>query len=78
MKNIWILLLFTLVTGCGTLGGDKAADNREWIPIACIGSADWQDCHAQARKYCGDNYDVRNQQENLVTQNRRMQVACKG
>lgn len=77
MKIIWPLLIAFLITGCSALGGDKTADTREWVPVSCVGFADWQVCHEKARRFCPNGYDVRNMRENLVTQNRTMEIACK-
>lgn len=77
MKTTGILLLLTLISACSMMG-NKTADKREWIPVSCIGFADWQVCHDKARKYCPNGYDQRNQKESLITQNRSMEIACKG
>lgn len=77
MKTTGILLLLTFISAC-SMTGPKTADNREWIPVSCIGFADWQVCQDKAKKYCPNGYDERNRKENLVTQNRSMEIACKG
>lgn len=77
MKIIGILGLITLISACSMMG-DKTVDNRQWIPVSCIGFADWQVCQEKARKYCPNGYDSRNHQESLITQNRSMEIACKG
>ncbi|MDP2246774.1 MAG: hypothetical protein Q8J65_01485 [Nitrosomonadales bacterium] len=78
MKTTGILLLLTFISACSMMGGNKAVDKREWIPVSCIGFADWQVCYDKAKKYCPNGYDERNRKENLVTQNRSMEIACKG
>lgn len=77
MKNLALITIFTLLSACSIFGGGKTADNREWIPVSCIGFADWQVCQDKARKLCPNGYDARNQKESLITQNRSMEVACK-
>lgn len=78
MKTVGILVLFSLLSACGTMGGGKADDKRSWIPVSCIGFADWQVCQDKAKRLCPNGYDARNHQESLITQNRSMEVACKG
>jgi len=77
MKTIGILVLFSLISACSMMG-DKVADKREWIPVSCIGFADWQVCQDKAKQLCPNGYDSRNHQESLITQNRSMEIACKG
>ncbi len=76
MKNLALITLLVSLSACSMLGG-KAADNREWTKVSCIGFADWQVCHDKAKKLCPNGYDARNLQESLITQNRSMEVACK-
>lgn len=76
MKTILIMTLLALTSACSMTGG-KTADTRQWTKVSCIGFADWQVCHDQARKLCPNGYDARNLQESLITQNRSMEVACK-
>lgn len=78
MKTIGILVLFSLISACSLMGADKTADKREWIPVSCIGFADWQVCQDKAKQLCPNGYDSRNHQESLITQNRSMEIACKG
>ncbi len=77
MKNLALIALLASLSAC-TIMGDKTANNRQWTKVSCIGFADWQVCHDQARKLCPNGYDTRNLQESLVTQNRSMEIACKG
>lgn len=78
MKTVGILVLFSLLSACNMMGGTKAADTRQWTSVSCIGFADWQVCQDKAMKLCPSGYDSRNHQESLITQNRSMDVACKG
>jgi hypothetical protein len=77
MKTTGTLLLLIFISACSMVGGNKAADKREWIPVSCIGFADWQVCQDKAKRLCPGGYDSRNHQESLITQNRSMEVACK-
>lgn len=76
MKNLTLIALLASLSACSIIG-DKAANNREWNKVSCIGFADWQVCHDKARQLCPNGYDTRNLQESLITQNRSMEVACK-
>lgn len=77
MKNLALITLFTTLSACSMLGGNKTADTREWIPVSCIGFADWQVCQDKAKRLCPGGYDARNLKESLITQNRSMEIACK-
>jgi len=76
MRTAFILILFVFLSAC-SITGDKAGDARQWTKVSCIGFADWQVCHDEARKLCPNGYDTRNLQESLISQNRSMEVACK-
>ncbi|HEY8353542.1 MAG TPA: hypothetical protein VIK69_00830 [Methylophilaceae bacterium] len=76
MRITVILTLLALTCACSVLD-NKTTDSRQWTRVACIGFSDWQVCHDEAHKLCPGGYDTRNQQENLVTQNRSMEVACR-
>jgi hypothetical protein len=78
MKTLGILVLFSLLSACSTMGGSKAEDKREWIPVSCIGFADWQVCQDKAKQLCPNGFDSRSHKESLITQNRSMEIACKG
>ncbi|CAG0995099.1 hypothetical protein MTYP_02507 [Methylophilaceae bacterium] len=77
MKITALLLLTLSLTACNMLGDKKTADARQWNKVSCIGFANWDVCHEKARRLCGKDYDVRNMQESLITQNRSMEIACK-
>lgn len=76
MKKSLPVLLLCLLASCG-MKNTKPGDGRQWVEISCSGFADWTQCHDKARQLCPGGYDVANQEENLVTQKRTMNVACK-
>jgi hypothetical protein len=78
MKTLGTLVLISLLSACSMMGGTQAEDKREWVTVSCIGFADWQVCQDKAKKLCPNGYDSRNHQESLITQNRSMEVACRG
>lgn len=63
-----------ILSGCGLT---PSKENREWISVSCSGFAHWNKCHEEARHLCAKGYDIANQEENLITQGRTMDISCK-
>jgi hypothetical protein len=76
MKKIFSVSVFCLLAGCG-MQNTKPGDGRQWVEVRCSGFANWTQCHEKARRLCPDGYDMAYQEENLVTQKRTMEVACR-
>jgi hypothetical protein len=76
MKNICLIILFSaLAAGCN-MPNKKPGDGRQWMEISCNGFADWTKCYEKAKNLCPGGYDIANQQESLIEQQRTMEVAC--
>ncbi len=72
-KAIPVMLTFLLLAACST----TPADTRTWTQVTCHGFVGWEGCYAKAARLCQEGYDSASKEENLVTQNRSMKVACK-
>jgi hypothetical protein len=76
MNRILPFTLVALLLAACNMNQPKPGDGREWVGVTCSGFAGWTQCQEKAKRLCPSGYDIANQEENLVTQNRSMMVAC--
>ena len=69
-----VVLISCLLSACSMIPN---TDNRTWESISCSGFQGWNVCMDHVMKTCVKGFDVRYQQENLVTQERSISFACK-
>ncbi len=76
-KMMLVLLAVSVLSACSS-PNTKPGDGRDWIQVTCNGFADWSKCKEKAERYCeGKGFDMAYPEENLVTQNRSVMIACK-
>ena len=73
-KRVAVLSISILLASCSTISHQ---DQRKWESVSCSGFKGWDSCMKQALLSCNKGFDVRDQQENQVTQERTMLFACK-
>ena len=73
-REIVLGLLVILVSGCNSLPQDN---KRLWEKVSCGSTRGWDSCMSVAAKACQKGFDIRHQEEDIVTQKRRMEFACK-
>ena len=72
--NILLGLVVILMSGCIST---SEADKRLWEKVSCGSNKGWDACMSVAAKSCPKGFDIRHQEEDIVTQKRRMEFACK-
>ena len=73
-SKVIIGLVVILLTGCSSV---TQTNSRSWHQALCSGFKTWDSCMRQADSACPKGFDIRNQQENQVTQERTLEFSCK-
>ena len=73
-RKFFVLSALISLAACTSL---PQQDQRKWESVSCSGFKGWDACMRQALSSCAKGFDVRDQQENQVTQKRSMLFACK-
>lgn len=71
------ICLVTLVFLLSACGGVNQPDARKWEIVSCSSNKGWDACMNVAAKSCSKGFDIRNQEEDMMTQKRIMQFSCK-
>jgi hypothetical protein len=69
-----IVCFVFLLSACTGL---TQVDARKWVDVSCSSNKGWDACMRSASKACPKGFDLRNQEEDMMTQKRNMQFACK-
>lgn len=72
--KIYLVALVYLLSACG---GVNQSDARRWETVSCSSNKGWDACMGLAAKSCPKGFDLRNQEEDMMTQKRGMQFSCK-
>jgi hypothetical protein len=72
--KIYLVILVFLLSACG---GINQPDARKWEAVSCSSNKGWDACMNLAAKSCPKGFDLRNQEEDMMTQKRGMQFSCK-
>jgi len=73
-KRVTVLSVLVLLVACTAI---PQQSQRKWESVSCSGFKGWDACMKQVVLSCAKGFDVRNQQENQVTQERSLLFACK-
>ena len=72
--NIYLVTLVCFLSACG---GVNQTEARRWETVSCSSNNGWDACMGLAAKSCPKGFDLRNQEEDMMTQKRGMQFSCK-
>ena len=72
--KIYLIILVFLLAACGGLNQPQS---RKWETVSCSSNKGWDTCMSFAAKTCQKGFDLKNQEENMMTQTRMMQFSCK-
>ena len=62
------------MSACSIVNQSEA---RKWESVSCSSNKGWDACMSVAAKACPKGFDLKNQEENMITQKRVMQFSCK-
>lgn len=66
--------LLILLLGCSSV---SQIDGRLWEHVSCGSNKGWGVCMNAAANACPKGFDIRRQDEDIITQKRGMEFACK-
>ncbi len=72
--KIYLVILVFLLSACG---GVNQPDARKWETVSCSSNKGWDACMGFAANSCPKGFDLKNQEEDMMTQKRVMQFSCK-
>ena len=78
MKNLLVLMLLVLASGCASQTQLAKIDSQEWTELKCSGFLTWNECRQEARAICPNGFYTADYLENYTIQRREVSVACKG
>lgn len=73
-RSVAVLSVLVSLASCAII---PQQDQRKWESVSCSGFKGWDACIQQAAFSCAKGFDVRDKEENQVTQARSMLFACK-
>jgi hypothetical protein len=72
--NLAIVCFVFLLSACTGL---TQTNVHKWEDVSCSSNKGWDACMMAASKACPKGFNLRNKEEDMMTQKRNMQFSCK-